>query len=250
MKPQSMVTLALETRDEQGGVVPMPWPPLPCPLTPYLKPGDGVLDLGANVGQMARTYAAAVGPEGYVLAVEADPQNATLCFLLAQTDPQIHVLPVAVAEACGVRVLHRDGANMRRQSLWRANLTHDSAQTVLVPTLTLDTLARAVPKLAAIKIDVQGAEFAVLAGGQATLNNPHLTWCVEFWDKGLRAAGSSAKQVADVFQGFGWHPADTTWAEVLVKVEAKPHGVQNIVMRHRDNPLRFLPGNGTAGEAA
>jgi FkbM family methyltransferase len=248
---QSMVTLSMEARNTATGEpVPMPWPPLPSPLTPYLKAGDGVLDLGANVGQMARTYADAVGAEGYVLAVEADPHNATLCDLLTQAYPQIHVLPVAVAEACGVRVLHQDAANMRRQSLWRANLTHDSAQTVLVPTLTLDTLARAVPKLAGIKIDVQGAEFAVLTGGQATLNNPHLTWCVEFWDQGLRAAGSSAKQVADVFEGFGWRPVDTTWTEVLVRVEAKPHGVQNIVMRHRENPLRFLPGNGTVGETA
>ncbi len=242
----SLVQLLVKAQDGAGNPTSLPWPALPSKLEPYLQVGDGVLDLGANVGQMARTFANCVGPDGYVLAVEAEPYNAMLCRLLSQDHPQIHTLPVAVAEASGTRTLHLDGENLRRQSLWRANLTTDSPHTVLVPTLSLDTLAAAVPKLAAIKIDVQGAEFAVLSGGQATLNKRYLTWCVELWENGLCAAGSSVRQVVDVLRGFGWEPATTTWPDVLAKVDAKPHGVQDVVLRHRDNPF-VPPRNGSVG---
>jgi len=229
-----VVSLELHAHDQAGQEVPLSiWPARPCKLSPYLKPGDGVLDIGANVGQLARDFAERAGPDGFVLAVEPDMFTATMCAMLASEVPQIQVLPVAVAEANGVRVLHLDAENVRRHSLWRGNLTTDSPSTRLVPTLTLDDLARRVPKLAAIKVDTQGAEFAVLGGGQATLNRHGLTWCVELWPQGLARAGSSVRQVVDTFAGFGWHPVDQPWSAVLDLFEARPEATQDVILQRR-----------------
>lgn len=41
-------------------------------LSSYLRPGDTVLDIGAGVGEMAMVAARKVGPEGSVIALEAD----------------------------------------------------------------------------------------------------------------------------------------------------------------------------------
>lgn len=209
------------------------FPPRETPLSAYVQPGDGVLDLGANVGEMARDFAQRVGPTGYVLAVEADFRTALACRQMAAEYPQIHVLPVAVAESVGVRTLHLDGQNQRRQSLWRANLTTDTDRTLTVPTLTLDVLAQAVPNLTAIKIDVQGAEGHVLQGGRNTLHRRDLTWYVELWAYGLAHAGTPLPCVAAQFVEHGWHPEGTSWPAVLERAEAKPKGVQNVLLRWR-----------------
>ena len=47
-------------------------------LRRFLRPGMGVLDIGANIGVFALLAAAKVGPDGYVLAVEPNPANTRL----------------------------------------------------------------------------------------------------------------------------------------------------------------------------
>lgn len=232
MDNQLSISLAVQVHNAAGETVPMVLIERPSKLTPYLKPGDGVLDLGANIGGTARMFAARVGPTGAVVAVEADPATAMLCRMCAADLPQVRVLPVAVAEEASVRHLHLDANNSRRHSLYRANLTTDSAHTTLVPTLPLDTLADSVPNLAAIKVDLQGAEGAMLDGGSATLGRHRLTWCVELWPLGLAQACHSIEAVVGTFGAYGWRPVGTTWAAVLERANAKPHGVQDVVLQH------------------
>lgn len=212
---------------------PMPWPPLYSPLTKYLQPGDGVLDLGACVGQMARTFAHAVGPKGCVLAIEASPITAMMGRMLCSTYPNIHMVPLAVADRCGLAVLSLDADNLRRNSLWRANLTNDSPNTLLTAALTLDLIAATVPNLKAIKVDVQGAEGAMLEGASKTLQRTDLTWCVELWSQGFVNAGYSVKYVAEYFSEYGWYPVGDTWEGVLVKADEKPEGTQDVILQHK-----------------
>lgn len=48
-------------------------------LCSYIKPGDDVLDIGANIGLYSVYLSRAVGPEGRVLAVEPDPPGTLSC---------------------------------------------------------------------------------------------------------------------------------------------------------------------------
>jgi hypothetical protein len=67
----------------------------------------------------------------------------------------------------------------------------------------LDNLARTVPNLRAIKMDVQGAECHVLDGAQETLGRD-LVWAVELWPAGLKNAGRSIDELAQVFLDHGY----------------------------------------------
>jgi FkbM family methyltransferase len=211
--------------------------PLPSRLTKYFNKGDGVIDLGANVGQMARTFASAVGLDGSVLAVEADPYTAMMGRFFCSNYPHIQYLPVAVADQATCLPLYQDGENIRRQSLWRSNLTTDSDYALMVPALPLDLIAPSVPNLAAIKVDIQGAEGLMLAGATETLKRTNLTWCVEIWQDGLIRAGSSVMDVSAIFDFYGWRVVGADWATVIDYAEQFPEKVQDIIVRHRTSPI-------------
>ena len=230
-----LATCELEAvfRDPDGRVYANPWPAKACPLSYILRPGDGVLDLGANVGEYTRDFAARVGPSGFVLAVEPDPQTALACTVLARSWPWVHVVPAAVASQAGVARLWCDARNARRHSLCRENLTNDSSGWRAVPALALDQLAASVPNLRAIKVDIQGGEAAMLAGARETLARTDVTWWVELWPLGLAHAGSSAAAVLDTFNAAGLGLIGTTWDAVRAVAKGCPHGVQNIFLQHQ-----------------
>ena len=51
-------------------------PPLCALVEKICRPGDNVVDVGANVGVISATAANAVGPEGQVVAIEPNPKLA------------------------------------------------------------------------------------------------------------------------------------------------------------------------------
>src|SRR5215210_4020950 len=71
------------------------------------RPGDLALDIGANVGAMALTLAAAVGPTGRVFAFEPVPATAELLRANVDANPSkpVDVFPIALSDAAGARTL-------------------------------------------------------------------------------------------------------------------------------------------------
>ena len=203
-------------------------------LHPYLRAGDGVIDVGANDGHYATGYAKVVGPTGCVVAVEPDPKTADLCRARCTPWPMVRVVQAAVSCCAGMATLYRD-SDHRRHSLWEANTITKTGDAVSVPMVTLDSLAVDVPHLTAIKIDAQGAEAQILAGATETLTNPALTWAVELWAQGLTDAGSSVDAVIDVFEAHGWHPVGSTWDQVRPKARIKNgHGAIDVLLQHAE----------------
>lgn len=204
----------------------------------FLQPGDGVLDLGANDGAYAQKYAKKVGPSGFVLAVEPDPDTAWKAKERLRELPRVNVLTVAVGSGNATATLHRD-KECKRNSLWRANVLDSAETTVCVDTMTLDTLAAYVDArapLKAIKVDVQGAEMQMIHGGTATLLRTDLTWAVEIWPMGLLNAGSSADDLIDVFETYGWRPIGATWQHYRDAIPNQHgHGAMDVVLRHKDH---------------
>lgn len=205
-------------------------------LEQRLKPGDGVLDIGANVGDMSKAYAKIVGESGYVLAVEADPDTVEKCRQQTRTIPQITVHWAAVASPDHDRIgLFRDHGDCRRNSLFKANLMQDKHDPpVVVPVMTLDDLAKQVPNLRGIKIDAQGAEVEILKGGQKTLGREGISWWVEIWPEGLKHAGSSTQELADAFELYGLHPVNSTWQKVCADLkDYKGHRSHDYLIERR-----------------
>lgn len=199
-------------------------------LTAHLRPGDGVLDIGANGGMLTADYARAVGPSGCVLAVEPDPDTYPKLANGARQWPHVETLHAAVGATEGQTTIHQDGAQTSR---WAALTPHQRAG-VTVPMTTVDALAARVPRLRGVKVDVQGGEMDVLAGAGATLRDPGVVWQIEVWPLGLRTAGSSVDALCAVLEQAGLVPLTRTWQRVRDQVAglSHTHSYIDVVCRH------------------
>ena len=139
-----------------------------------VRPGDTVWDIGANMGLFSFAAAVAAGPEGRVLAVEADTELAGLLRRSAAGGAgraPVEVLPAAVSDDLSVARFHVARRNRATSHLagFGSAMAGGVRSTQLVPTVTLDWLAARFPVPDVLKIDVEGAELAVLSGGAGVL---------------------------------------------------------------------------------
>jgi FkbM family methyltransferase len=156
-------------------------------LRAWLQPGDQFLDLGANTGLYSYAAWSAVAPGGLVVAVDAAPyvtaQIAAGARRLAA--PNLHAVQAAVTEASGEITFHvrPDHALTTEQSLRPDPRQLAGSVAVNVPARTLADLAGTEalgPELAAVKMDIEGAEAAALRAAPSawfTADGPF--WIVE-----------------------------------------------------------------------
>lgn len=146
-------------------------------LRNHLHPGDVFVDVGANAGYFSALAASLVGPTGRVIAFEPSPATCRLLDITAQMNPCIEAHQVAVGDREGVAQLHlsAEPTNSGMSSLLSRAGTR-GGKVVEVPVKRLDDLLLEVPKVNAIKIDVEGFELSVLRGGENlfTLQRPDL----------------------------------------------------------------------------
>lgn len=135
-----------------------------------LRPGMGVVDIGANIGWFTMLSAALVGPEGHVLAVEPNPRNARLLEASRRVNGfgQVTVMQVAAGREAGLLALNTSHSNGTTAALEGGAAAALAAETV--PCLPLDAL---LPpggrRVHLIKADVEGAEYAALLGCRAAI---------------------------------------------------------------------------------
>ena len=141
-------------------------PDVAAVLRRWLRPGMGMLDLGANLGVFALLGAALVGPGGHVLAMEPNPANARLLEASRQANgfANLTLCQAAAARAVGVLALHSFDSNGTATAAAGDALL--AAKTVAA--LPVDMLAGEL-RYDVIKIDVEGAEHAALSGAAALL---------------------------------------------------------------------------------
>lgn len=142
----------------------------------FVKPGDTVWDIGANVGLFSVAAAHRALPAGRVIAVEADVWLVSLLRRtaagLGAASAQIEVLPAAVFKTCGIATFNI--ANRGRASNFLATETGQSQtggvrESVQVMTITLDWLLEQGSRPAVVKVDVEGAELDVFRGAERLL---------------------------------------------------------------------------------
>ena len=136
-------------------------------LRQVIRPGNVVLDIGANIGSHTLFFAQATGPKGAVLAFE--PQRMIfqiLCGNVALNGlSNVHTHRAALGRRPGsIRVPLLDVA--AEQNFGALSL--DNIETgESVELKTIDSLG--LPACHVIKIDVEGMEGEVIAGGEATI---------------------------------------------------------------------------------
>ncbi len=127
----------------------------------HIRTGDQVLDIGAAAGYYTLLSAKMVGNTGRVVSFEPDPNN--LQFLRSHVEQnrldQVTILPIALADETGTA---RFGGGTGTGT---GRLCNDGPTEVAVRRLD-DVAAEMDLRPRHLKIDVEGAEMAVLRGGQ------------------------------------------------------------------------------------
>ena len=161
-----------------------------------VRPGDRCLDVGANVGVHTIRLAKLAGPGGAVIAIEPDPELARRARGNVELNEltNIRVIQAAAADHRATALLYRPGTADANRA--RASLLHHAyltGQTEEVPTVVIDELCP--DPVALIKIDVEGAEAAVVAGAAATITRDRPAVIFEYAPEALGREVSSP---------FGW----------------------------------------------
>ena len=135
-----------------------------------IRPGDTVVDVGANVGLFTLLFAFCVWEHGRVLAYEANPRMAAVLrdnVAMNWLGDRVEVVEKAAAAAAGTLPFlaprrFPGGGSLR--PLERELGANDTVERIEVAAEPLDALAGRFERVDLVKIDVEGAEEQVFAG--------------------------------------------------------------------------------------
>lgn len=166
-------------------------PGVQAALVSVLEPGRCFYDVGANVGFMSMIAARLVSPSGRVVCFEPLPSNADLVAHNAELNgfEHVHVCRHAVGSTSGrAEFIESDESGWGK--LASAGVPGRAKSRRQVEVRTLDDLAKTSDLLPpdVMKIDVEGAELAVLEGGAETIARHRPVLLVELHGTGRTVA--------------------------------------------------------------
>ena len=184
--------------------------------TAILRAGDTAIDVGAHTGRHTIPMARAVGETGSVLAFEplrrAREHLVQSIAELRNTRENIapvRVFPYALARSAGtssfVVVNELPEYSGLRERVYDSAVT---TRTIDVPVETLDHMAADLANLAVIKIDTEGGEFDVIAGGVATLRRTGPVVLFEMGDNSLLHYEATSADMHDLLGSLDYRVYD------------------------------------------
>ena len=170
-------------------------------LQSYIKPGETVIDIGANVGFFTKRFAKWVHGGGFVIAVE--PETTNFRQLLknlnkAGTASLVKTFQGVAAEEAGTLKLTINPIHPGDHKIGREGIE--------VKAFTIDNLVQdeSATRICLVKIDVQGAEEQVLKGALKTIKRDHPALFVEMDDVAMQKMDSSAERVINLLIKYGY----------------------------------------------
>ena len=179
-------------------------------MVAFLKPGDVAFDVGANLGLYSVTLAKRVGEQGRVFSFE--PRRST--FQNLQANVQLNELKNVV---CFQKALGEQAASLPIYTFpeepWCSSLL-GGQEKVLGKTPGVETVevevgdafrrAHDLPVPRAIKIDVEGFEYAVMRGLAETLGDARCQFVGCEVHPHLLPSGITLQKVMDLLRSFGF----------------------------------------------
>lgn len=207
----------------------------------YLKSGDRVVDVGANVGDTVLTSAVCVGGQGHVFGVEAHPRSCRFLQNNIRLNQMTNVTLFNLAAG--------DKQGIVRFSDSRYDDMNQVDRGILqVPVARLDDLLPGMEPVALLKVDVEGYERSVFRGAPALLSR---TDCVYFevGDKMCEDFGHTAQELLGDIASHGFQLFITDDRRHFVPLSASQSFTpyQNIVAVRRVEDLLHRTGWAVAG---
>jgi FkbM family methyltransferase len=167
----------------------------------HVKPGNTILDVGANIGLFTIEGTKAIGPSGNLIAIEAAPSHANSVRESARLNQManVEVVSVAVGDSDGeaTLTLPRD-TNFGMFTLGKV----DGDESYKVPVRRIDDIV-AGRKIDFIKMDIEGSEYRALLGAKETLKSrPPIL--IELNEIALKGCGSSSFQVKQLLASMNY----------------------------------------------
>jgi len=203
-------TQRVHTRDHMGANMLAGRYRLPPEVMAEVRPGDWVIDCGANIGVTTSQLASAVGELGRVWALEPLPDNVErLRFLRERNElSQLEIFAVAAGAeegtvSIGMPPPGRSGWGSITKS-W--GISHRTE----VPVDRLDRLVEANEeedrRVSLLKIDVEGYELEVIEGASSVLSRHRPMVYCEFNDVLQADRGRSSVELLASFAELGYQP--------------------------------------------
>ncbi len=182
-------------------------------LKTLLKPGDTLLDIGANIGYHSLFASRCVGPSGSVVAVEMSPENNTLFRASIAANQMMNIVlhETAVAER-EVRlqfcVTPGTGNGMLVNDYLQQRIKHEPesfSQPTIVNAVTIDSLIPSGQRVDVVKIDIEGSELRALRGMNRVLRESRPAIVFEFCPTLLENIGGiEPEEVLNYLRDFGY----------------------------------------------
>jgi FkbM family methyltransferase len=175
-------------------------------LLQLLGPGGVMVDVGANIGYFTVIAASVVGAGGSVFAFEPDTENFRLLqenLRLNQCERTVTAVEAGLAAHNGAGELFLSEDNAGDHQVFDAGDERRSRPVRLLN--GSDWLDGKVRSIDMLKVDVQGAEYDVMAGLMPLLRSlprlPHIL--LELTPLSLRQAGSSGRLLVELLAELG-----------------------------------------------
>lgn len=169
-------------------------------VSQLVRPGDLVVDAGANIGYFSLVFSRLAGASGRVLAFEPMPhaRHALSANLRLNNVSNVDVRAVALSDQTGTRQFYLGPDDHTSNS---SLVPKRDARVIEVQCARLDDFFSAGDRVRLLKIDVEGAEASVLGGARTLIASglPHIIAEVSSpeWPRSLIDAGYA-------MYGVGW----------------------------------------------
>jgi FkbM family methyltransferase len=143
----------------------------------YVKKGDRVLDIGANVGKVSLLLARQVGETGKVFSFEPEENNFNLLKKNMEINNFKNIIPLryAVTDKTEKTLLKISGTCTTHQVCTDTDVPTQEIESISIDDYFKDQ------KIDFMKIDAEGSEPKIIQGMKTTVkNNPQLKFVIEY----------------------------------------------------------------------
>jgi FkbM family methyltransferase len=180
-------------------------------LAGTLKPGMTVIDVGANEGLVTLVSASCVGETGRVLAIEPSSRefdrlraNLGLNRLVNVQAFRLALYSHAGSSLLTLAELGHEGLNAIGEHIANPHVSVAGSETVELETLDGFMAAQRLDRLDLVKLDAEGSEAQILAGGVATLRRFRPLLLIEVDAGHLAAQGSTVEELLELLGDLGY----------------------------------------------